>query len=215
MAIETDSYPDVTRLTVSARLKPGERLTLSVKFIAYGWSSRRSRPALHDQVVAALSAARLTSWDGLLTDQRTYLDNFWANADVEIEGDPAIQQAVRFALFHVLQAGARGERQPIPAKGLTGSGYDGHAFWDTEIFVLPLLSLTFPNAAADALRWRYSTLEKAKDRARQLGFRGASFPWRTIPGEECSSYWPAGTAAFHINADIAYAIAQYISATGR
>jgi len=213
MATETDSYPDVTRLSVATRLKPGERLRI-VKFIAYGWSSHRSRPALHDQVAAALSAVRLTGWDGLLADQRAYLDNFWFNADVEFEGDPAIQQAVRFALFHVLQAGARGERQPIPAKGLTGSGYDGHAFWDTEIFVLPLLTLTLPRAAADALRWRHSTLEQAKERARQLGFRGASFPWRTIHGEECSGYWPAGTAAFHINADIAYAVVQYVGLTG-
>ena len=66
------------------------------------------------------------------------------NADVELEGDPEIQQAVRFALFHVLQSGARAEGRPIPAKGLTGPGYDGHAFWDTEIFVLPVLTMTFP-----------------------------------------------------------------------
>ena len=121
---------------------------------------------------------------------------------------------MRFALFHILQAGARGERRPIPAKGLTGPGYDGHAFWDTETFVLPVLTLTQPRSAADELVWRYSTLELAKQRARQLGQRGAAFPWRTISGEECSGYWPASTAAFHINADIAYAVTQYIGATG-
>ncbi len=213
MAIDSDSFPNVARMSVSARLQPGERLRI-VKFIAYGWSSQRSRPALNDQVMAALSAVRLTGWDGLLAEQRAYLDNYWLNADVEIDGDPAIQQAVRFALFHVLQAGARGERKPISAKGLTGSGYDGHAFWDTEIFVLPMLTLTMPHAAADALRWRHSTLELAKERAHQLGFRGAAFPWRTIHGEECSGYWPAGSAAFHINADIAYAVVQYVGATG-
>ncbi|MEO8971207.1 MAG: glycosyl hydrolase family 65 protein, partial [Ktedonobacteraceae bacterium] len=153
-------------------------------------------------------------WQGLLTEQRTYLDDFWARADVELEGDPEIQQAVRFALFHILQAGARGEQRPIPAKGLTGPGYDGHAFWDTETFVLPVLTLTQPRSAADELLWRYSTLNLAKDRAHQLGLRGAAFPWRTIAGEECSAYWPAGTAAFHINADIAYAVTQYLGATG-
>ena len=153
-------------------------------------------------------------WEGLLAEQRAYLDDFWGRADVEIEGDPQIQQAVRFALFHVLQAGCRGERRPIPAKGLTGPGYDGHAFWDTEIFVLPVVTLTFPHATADALRWRYSILDQARERARQLGLRGAAFPWRTIHGEECSGYWPASTAAFHINADIAYAMTQYIEATG-
>jgi alpha,alpha-trehalose phosphorylase len=213
MVVESESSPDVVRVTVTGRLQSGERLHI-VKFIAYGWSSLRSRPAIHDQVRAALSAARLTGWEGLLAEQRTYLDDFWARADIELEGDPEIQQAVRFALFHVLQAGARAEGRPIPAKGLTGPGYDGHAFWDTEVFVLPVLTLTVPRTAADALRWRHLILEKAREHARELGLRGAAFPWRTIRGAECSGYWPAGTAAFHINADIAYAVAYYMDATG-
>ncbi len=210
--VESESSPDVARVSVTTQLKPGERLRI-IKFLAYGWSSQRSQPAIHDQVLAALSAARQTGWDGLLKEQREALDDFWKNASVELEGDPQIQQALRFALFHVLQAGCRGERRPIPAKGLTGPGYDGHAFWDTEIFVLPMLTLTLPHAAADALTWRQSTLELAKERARQLDLKGAAFPWRTIHGEECSSYWPAGTAAFHINADIAYAVTHYIEST--
>jgi alpha,alpha-trehalose phosphorylase len=213
MVVASESHPDVVRVSVTTRLKPGERLRI-VKFIAYGWSSLRSRPAIHDQIIAALSTARLTGWDGLLAEQRAYLDDFWAGADVELEGDPEIQQAVRFALYHVLQAGSRAERRPIPAKGLTGPGYDGHAFWDTEIFVLPVLTMTLPRATANALRWRHSILDQAKEHARKLGLRGAAFPWRTIRGAECSGYWPAGTAAFHINADIAYAVANYIEATG-
>lgn len=213
MVVESESSPDVARVTITGRLKPGERLRI-VKLIAYGWSSLRSRPSIHDQVMAALSAARLTGWEGLLAEQRGYLDDFWSCGDIELEGDPEIQQAVRFALFHVLQAGARAERRPIPAKGLTGPGYDGHAFWDTEIFVLPVLTMTLPRAAADALRWRQLILDKAKEMARQLGLHGAAFPWRTIRGAECSGYWPAGTAAFHINADIAYAVAYYIETTG-
>src|SRR5690606_30655219 len=123
-----------------------------------------------------------------------------------------IQQAVRFSLFHVLQAGARAERRMIPAKGLTGPGYDGHAFWDTETFVLPVLTYTFPGAAADALAWRHMTLPLACERAAQLGLEGATFPWRTIRGQECSGYWPAGTAAFHIGADIADAALRYAGA---
>lgn len=213
MEVESESSPDVARVTITARLKPGERLRL-VKFLAYGWSSLRSRPAIHDQVIAALSAAHQTGWDGLLAEQRSFLDDFWSRANIEVEGDPEIQQAVRFALFHVLQAGARAERRPIPAKGLTGPGYDGHTFWDTEIFVLPVLTLTSPAAAADVLRWRYSILDQAKARASQLGMRGAAFPWRTIGSEECSGYWPASTAAVHINADIASAVVNYIGATG-
>ncbi|WP_019928170.1 glycoside hydrolase family 65 protein [Nocardia sp. BMG111209] len=211
--LETDGAGDVARVTVTARIAPGERLTL-VKYLGYGWSARRSRPAVHDQVVGALSAAATTGWDGLLREQREYLDEFWSGADVEVEGDAEVQQAVRFALFHVLQAGARGECRPIPAKGLTGPGYDGHTFWDTEMFVLPVLTYTSPAAAADVLRWRHRTLPSAQRRAAQLGRRGAAFPWRTISGQECSAYWPAGTAAFHINADIAHAVVRYLEATG-
>jgi len=204
--------PEVSRFTVATRLEPAQTLGL-VKFLAYGWSAQRSRPAVHDQVMAAIAAARLTGWDGLLAEQRDYLDRFWAGADVELDGDPEIQQAVRFGLFHVLQAGARAEGRPIAAKGLTGPGYDGHAFWDTETFVLPALTYTAPAAAADALRWRQSTLPAARVRARQLGLGGAALPWRTINGEECSGYWPAGTASFHVNADVADAVIRYLDAT--
>jgi alpha,alpha-trehalose phosphorylase len=204
--------PDVCRLTVATRLKPGERLRI-VKYVAYGWSGQRTRPALHDQVVAALAAARLTGWEGLLAEQRAYLDAFWAGADVELEGDAEVQQAVRLGLFHILQAGARAEQRPIPGKGLTGPGYDGHTFWDTETFVLPVLTYTKPEAAADALAWRKLTLPVAEERARELGLHGAAFPWRTIRGRESSGYWPAGTAAFHINADIADAVVRYLDAT--
>ncbi|WP_433231694.1 glycoside hydrolase family 65 protein [Actinomadura formosensis] len=212
MAIETESSPDVGRLTIATRLEPGQKLCI-VKYLAYGWSSRRSRPALHDQVVGALAGARQTGWDGLLNEQREYLDAFWEGADVEVEGDAEIQQAVRFGLFHILQAGARAERRMIPAKGLTGPGYDGHTFWDTETFVLPVLTYTSPSAAADTLAWRHMTLPLACERARQLGLHGAAFPWRTIRGQECSGYWPAGTAAFHINADVSDAIVRYVDAT--
>jgi alpha,alpha-trehalose phosphorylase len=208
-----ESFEDLGRVTVTAELSPGEPLRL-IKLIAYGWSSRRSTPAIRDQVGAALAEAKHTGWDGLLEQQRAYLDDFWDRADVELEGDAELQQAIRFALFHTLQAGARAEQRPIPAKGLTGPGYDGHTFWDTETFVLPVLSYTAPHAAADALRWRRRTLGLARERARQLGLRGAAFPWRTLHGEECSGYWPAGTAAFHINADIADAVVRYINVSG-
>ncbi|MBC6460944.1 glycoside hydrolase family 65 protein [Actinomadura sp. HBU206391] len=209
---ERESSPDIGRLTTVTWLEPGERLRV-VKFIAYGWSGERSRPALHDQVVAALAGARLSGFDGLLADQRAFLDHFWEGADVEVDGDPEVQQAVRFALFHIVQAGARAEHRPIAAKGLTGTGYDGHTFWDTETFVLPVLTYTRPSAAADALTWRQRTLPSAHDRAAQLGLQGAAFPWRTIGGEECSGYWPTSTAAFHIGADIADAAIRYVDAT--
>ncbi|MFG1801748.1 glycoside hydrolase family 65 protein [Micromonospora carbonacea] len=211
--VTTEGYEDWVRTTVGCVLKPGEKLRV-VKYLAYGWSSRRSLPALRDQVGAALTGARLDGWDGLRREQREYLDEFWDAADVRVEGDPEVQQAVRFGLFHVLQAGARAERRPISAKGLTGPGYDGHAFWDTEMFVLPVLTYTQPGAVRDALYWRHSTLAQAQERARTLNLAGAAFPWRTIEGPESSAYWPAGTAAFHIAADVADALRRYVLVTG-
>jgi alpha,alpha-trehalose phosphorylase len=207
-----ESRGDIGRVTVAADLANGERLRI-VKFLAYGWSSQRSRPAVRDQVGAALAAARHAGWEGLVAAQRAFLDDYWQSADVELEGDDELQQAVRFALFHTLQAGVRAEQRAIAAKGLTGPGYDGHTFWDTERFVLPVLTYTVPAAAGDALRWRHATLDLARDRAGQLRLAGAAFPWRTIRGQECSGYWPAGTAAFHIGADIADAVARYRAAT--
>ncbi|MGV8977802.1 MAG: glycoside hydrolase family 65 protein [Cellulomonas sp.] len=204
---------DWARMTIACTLQPGERLRV-VKLLGYGWSSLRSEIAVRDQVAGALSSARLTGWDGLVTEQKDYLDEFWEAADVAVDGNQELQQAVRFGLFHVLQSGARAERRAIPSKGLTGPGYDGHTFWDTEMFVLPLLTYTHPTSAGDALRWRHSTLDRARTRAAELHLAGAAFPWRTIRGDECSGYWPAGTAAFHVNAGIAAAVVRYVLATG-
>ncbi len=208
-----EAFDDLARLLVTAKIEPGKPLSL-VKVLGYGWSARRSAPAIVDQVSAALAGAHAVGWEGLLSEQRDYLDDFWESADVQVGGHAELQQAVRFGMFHSLQAGARGEQRAIAAKGLTGSGYDGHAFWDTEVFVLPLLTYVAPQAACDALRWRHRTLPTARQRAESLGLKGAAFAWRTIHGEECSAYWPAGTAAFHINADIADAVVRYQAATG-
>jgi alpha,alpha-trehalose phosphorylase len=208
-----ESGDDTGRFTIATELAPGEAVHV-VKFVAYAWSSRRSFSALHDEVVAALAEARHTGWDGLAAAQRRYLAAFWDDADVEIDGDTELQQAIRFSLFHTLQAAARAEGRAIAAKGLSGPGYDGHTFWDTERFVVPVLTFTCPRAAADALRWRHATIDLARTRARQLGLDGAAFPWRTIRGQECSGYWPASTAAFHVNGAIADGAARYVAATG-
>ncbi len=209
----TEAGEDWARTTIICGLRPGQQLRV-VKFLAYGWSSLRSRPALRDQVLGAVAGGQYSGWDGLLELQRECLDEFWDCADVEVDGDAVCQQAVRFGLFHVLQASARAEQRAIAGKGLTGTGYDGHTFWDTEGFVLPVLTYTAPKAAADALRWRASTLDLARDRAAELDLAGAAFPWRTIRGQECSGYWPAGTAAWHVNADIAMAFERYRVVTG-
>lgn len=208
----TDVEDDLARVTISTELAAGESLTV-VKFIAYGWSSRRSMPSLRDQVDAAVAAASRVGWQGLVDAQRAYLDEVWDHADVEVGGDEQLQQAARFALFQVVQASARAERRAIPAKGLSGRGYDGHTFWDMETYTLPALTYALPEAARDALLWRHEAMPLAKERAIELGLPGVTFPWRTIRGEECSGYWPAGTAAFHINADVADAVRRYVAAT--
>ncbi len=213
VATLTQSEPDLGRVTLSAELEPGRPLTL-IKFIAYHWSSQQSIDWLRDQVDASLESGLAEKFEGLAEAQREALDRYWSRADVEVEGDDELQQSLRFALFHLFQASSRNEGRAIPAKGLTGSGYDGHAFWDTESFVLPVLTFTAPDTVRHALEWRHSTLDSARDRAQQLGLRGAAMPWRTIRGEECSGYWPAGTAAFHVNAAVASAVHRYLGVTG-
>ncbi len=178
---EIEAYPDLARFLVTADIAPDKPLRI-LKLAAYGWSAERSVPALRDQVAAARAGARHAGWEGLLADQRQYLDRFWERSDVELEGDAELQQAIRFGLFHTLQAGARGEQRAIAAKGLTGPGYDGHTFWDTEAFVLPVLTYTAPRGGADALRWRHSTLDLARERARTLGSEGGGVSVADDPG---------------------------------
>ncbi|QMU96629.1 glycoside hydrolase family 65 protein [Microbacterium esteraromaticum] len=209
----TEVGHDLARTTVRARLAPGESVRL-FKAVGHEWSSDVEHVALQDRAETAVSGAIDAGWEALVAEQSAYLDDFWARADIVIEGDERLQQSVRFALFQVVQAAARAEVRSIPGKGLTGVGYEGHTFWDAEAFVLPVLTYTQPRAARDALVWRHSTLDHARHRAEQLHLEGAAFPWRTIDGRECSGYWPAGTIAFHINADIAAAVTRYVRATG-
>ena len=159
----------------------------------------------------------------LLASQEHYMDDFWRRSDVRIKdiredrikrSTVEIQQAIRFNLFHILQASARAEDTGVPAKGLTGQAYEGHYFWDTEIYLLPFLTYTSPRIARNLLAFRYKMLPQARTRAKELGHRGAMFPWRTINGEEASAYYAAGTAQYHINADIMYALRKYVQATG-
>ena len=142
--------------------------------------------------------------------QKRYLDSFWEHSDIQVSGDTTAQQSIRFSLFQLLQSTGRDGRTNIPAKGLTGEGYEGHYFWDTEIYMLPVIQLTQPDLARQLLIYRYSLLDAARDEAKALGHRrGVKYPWRTIAGKECSTFFPAGTAQYHINADIAYAFVQY------
>lgn len=210
--VVTEASPRLARATVRARLAPGERVRVD-KLVAAARSEPGGAPPAAE-ADAALDRALALGWEGLAAAQRAWLDDYWRAADVELDGDPRLQQAVRFAVFQVAQATARADGCPIASKGLTGRGYEGHAFWESEIFIAPVLDHLLPAAAADALRWRHAILPAARRRAVELGVRGAAFPWRTIDGDESSGYWPAGTAAVHIGADIAHAVLRHVRVTG-
>ncbi len=200
-------------VTLETALGAGESLAVT-KLLAYATSLDHAEASLLDRTRAAVEEVRAGGFEALADEQRAILDRFWAASDVEIEGDVALQQGVRFNLFSLFQSAGRDGRTSLAAKGLTGEGYDGHYFWDTEVFALPFFSYTQPAIARSLLRYRCGTLDKARARAAELSQRGALYPWRTIGGEEASAYFPAGTAQYHINADIAHAIAKYVAATG-
>ncbi|MCV2489045.1 family 65 glycosyl hydrolase [Geodermatophilus sp. YIM 151500] len=200
-------------VTIAADLLPGQTLTI-VKAVGYSWSYDAGSDSVLGEASAAVSSALDLGWEGLLAGQRAALDELWATADVEVDGDPELQQALRYAVFQLHSSAACISNAPVGAKGLTGVGYSGHTFWDVEGFVLPALALLRPDAAARLLRWRSATLDLARERARTLGLAGACFAWRTISGREVSAYWPASTAAMHVNADISRAFWLYRNVTG-
>jgi alpha,alpha-trehalose phosphorylase len=217
--IHTEDFGQVA-FTIQAR--PGCAIHLT-KYIVYHTSQTASSEELCGRAEWTMDRIVNEGFPQLLAAQEQYMNDFWRRSDVrvrDIREDRAkrttveIQQAIRFNLFHILQASARAESAGVPAKGMTGQAYEGHYFWDTEIYVLPFLTYTSPRVARNLLTFRHNMLPQARARARQLGHRGAMFPWRTINGEEASAYYAAGTAQYHINADIMYALRKYVQATG-
>lgn len=190
----------------------GETVSLT-KYISYHTSKDYKEEELLSRCSGMLRLADNSGFEGLIHEQKLVLDQFWAHTDIEINGDPALQQGIRFNAFQLLQSVGRDGVTNIGAKGLTGEGYEGHYFWDTEMYMLPFFTFTQPKISRGLLDFRYATLGKARERAVVMSQKGALYPWRTIDGEENSSYFPAGTAQMHINADIAYAIKQYVQAT--
>ncbi|WP_229678966.1 beta-phosphoglucomutase [Dyella caseinilytica] len=201
----------------AAELRPGGSVSLE-KYVAYAWTRPEggdTQQSLLDTVAATLENAIKQGFDVLRKEQAAACDAFWREADLKIEGDPAVEQALRFNLFHILQSTGRDGSGSAAAKGLTGEGYEGHYFWDAEAFILPVLALTSPDQARSMLQYRVSTLERARHHAREMNHPlGALYAWRTISGDECSAYFPSGSAQYHINAAIAFAIHLYMQATG-
>ena len=215
----TENFGQVA-FTIDAR--PGCPIQLT-KYMVYHTSDKASPEELCGRTEWTMDRMMVQGFQQLLGSQEQFMDDFWRRSDVRVKdvredrtkrSTVEIQQAIRFNLFHILQASARSEDAGVPAKGLTGQAYEGHYFWDTEIYVLPFLIYTSPRIAKNLLTFRYKMLPQARARATELGHRGAMFPWRTISGEEASAYYAAGTAQYHINADIMYALRKYVQATG-
>ncbi|MGB3684508.1 MAG: glycosyl hydrolase family 65 protein [Ornithinimicrobium sp.] len=210
---KSTSGPDQAKHVVSIDAREGIPIQLH-KYVTYHTSRGVPVLELSDRCWRTLDRSVTQGVASLLSDQRAWYDAFWNRSDVQVAGQPAVQQAVRWNLFQLAQASARAGSHGIPAKGMTGSGYGGHYFWDTECYVLPFLIYTDPQAARNTLRFRHRMLPAARERAVELNQHGALFPWRTISGKEASAYFAAGTAQYHINADVALALTKYVRATG-
>jgi alpha,alpha-trehalose phosphorylase len=211
---DTDSDAFTVRAKYTVDAEQGKDIRL-YKYVAYVTSQDFDESALLDRAKAIVVEAQEQGFEALQTEQTEFLAEFWSNADIVIKGDMPLQQGLRFNMFHLLQSVGRDGKTNIAAKGLTGEGYEGHYFWDTEMYVLPFFLYNRPEISRKLLEYRYNILDQARQRARQMAHPiGALFPWRTINGEECSAYYPAGTAQYHIDADIAFALKRYIDATG-
>src|SRR6516165_1686224 len=213
---------DFGQVAFTIEARPSCPINLT-KYIVYHTSQTASAEELCGRAEWTMDRVVAQGFRQLLASQEQYMDDFWCWSGVRIKdiredrtkrSTVEIQQAIRFNLFHILQASARAEDTGVPAKGLTGQAYEGHYFWDTEIYLLPFLTYTSPHIAKNLLRFCYNMLPQARVRAKELGHRGAMFPWRTISGEEASAYYAAGTAQYHINADIMYGLRKYVQATG-
>jgi alpha,alpha-trehalose phosphorylase len=211
--IETSVGEDLAKTVITARMQAGQTLRI-VKLVSYHTSTGVPAQELADRCNRTLDRAAADGPNAILAEQRAWLDDFWAASDVEIRGDEPAQQAVRWNLFQLAQASAQTQEFGIAAKGVTGDGYEGHYFWDTETYVVPFLAYTNPELARKVLRSRWRQLPKARQRAAELNQVGALYPWRTISGDEASAYYAAGTAQYHINAAVAFALKRYLDASG-
>lgn len=221
VSLKSECSEQEGKVVFSCHAKAGTPMRIT-KFMAYHTSANLEFDELRDCVDRSLDRALAGGFQDLLDRQREHLTGFWYRSDVRIEGDDKelqhrageLQQAMRFNLFHIFQAAFRVGDMGIPAKGLTGQAYDGNYFWDTDAYVLPFLIHTYPRLARNLIEFRYRMLDKARQRAKEVSEQGALFPWRTIDGEEASAYYAAGTAQYHINGDIMYALQKYVEVTG-
>lgn len=200
-----------TETTIDCAILMGEVVTLT-KYSIFADTIRH----VDCKAGAALEMKKAlsVSLNELYEHQISYLSSYWSNSIVRIEGDDELSLAVNYNLYQLIQSVGKDEYCNIAAKGLSGEGYEGHYFWDTEMYIIPYFLLTNPDLARNLLEYRYKTLDLARENAKLLGHKkGALYPWRTIMGKECGGYFPSGSAQYHINGDIAYAITSYYLAT--
>ncbi len=200
------------RCIARGSLKKGSEAVL-IKYTAFADTLREKD--IEKKTISVLDEALDKSIETLYASQKAILDAFWNNADMEIDGDEELDLAMCFNMYQLFSSSPRMDKMSIAAKGLSGEGYEGHYFWDTEMYALPFFILTDTSLAKKILSFRYETLQKARENAVLVGHKkGALYPWRTITGEECSGYFPSGTAAYHINGAVSYAVISYYLATG-
>ena len=210
--VKSITYEDGIHTTISADVKPGEIITFN-KYTVMSDSRRHENPSEH--ALKILNDCVHTGSKALLIEQQSFLKKFWAASKVKLLGAKEINESLDFNIYQLLQSAGRDAIGSVASKGISGEGYEGHYFWDTEIYIFPFFLYTHPDIARALLDFRYNTLSGARNHARIMGHtKGALYPWRTISGSECSSFFPAGSAQYHLTGDVAYSFLQYYYATG-
>ncbi|MCP3965270.1 MAG: glycoside hydrolase family 65 protein [Lentisphaerae bacterium] len=209
-SIVTDTDNSISE-TFELHVEAGSSVTLE-KFVTYTDSVRYEDPFKDN--ISINQSIQSAGFKKMVALQKQYLDEFWNHSDITIKGNDDIQNGIRYNMYQLLQSASNDMYSNIAAKGLSGEGYEGHYFWDTETYIYPFFLFTNPDLARNLLMFRYNTLNGARRRAREMAHpKGALFPWRTINGDECSAYFPSGTAQYHINTDVAHAVTQYWQVT--
>ncbi len=212
-AVATENNSDnVYSYVVKANLSEGETLTVD-KFAAFG-CDMDNIPDMVSYANDLVKKNQNKGFDALLAEQEEFWDKYWVNGDIVIEGNPADQQAVRFSLFQLRQQLVTTNACSIGATGLTGPGYSGKVFWDTEMYLMPYYNFTYPETQKELLMYRYRILDKARERAKEFGTVGAQYAWCSIDGDETSIVFEASTAEYHLNSDIAHSVWRYVDTTG-
>lgn len=212
MPCEVKQAVEQDRISVTAEF-PAETGT-NYRFIKYvGVGTSRESSDVLSFLEQKVTEAALKGYNHYLVEHQQFMENFWDDTDVEIKGDPILQQGFRFNALHLLQATGRDGKTNVAAKGLTGEYYEGHYFWDTETYIIPFFLYSQPELVKQLLLYRYSTLDAARENAKRMRNKGALYAWRTINGHEASGNFLGSTVQYHINADIAYAIHKYLEAT--